>query len=583
MPKVSVIIPTCSRAKMLRRAIESVLAQTWQGNMEIIVVSDGSTDNTEKAVGAFGDPRIRFFKHEESRGASAARNTGLKESRGKYIAFLDDDDEWTRDKLEVQMPVIEDSPPEVGLVYAWMEYVRDDGKRVWLIDPELRGNVFVEMLDKQAIGGCPTIIIKREVIDKIGYFDETLPRGNDGDYWRRISKHYHVDYVPEILAIIHVGHGDRISVNNRKNLKDAIFSKQARLRKFSEEFKEHPNIHCRFLLMIAGAHLRLFLPHKAIRWTARAWKVASDNKRFIHEFTRSIFRGTPGPIQRIGGRCYHEFQWRQEIYIRRVREFLGRLSKSRSSSRTKTPPVVYMTGMPRTGSSLMKNYFGDFPGLEIMPFQRKGFFDTWEKSAQCDDILIDKSTHYIRNLNDILVGTAGRAAFCCIVRDPRDQLTSLFEFDGHPELPRTKRFWKKWVKQYSSFLRFAEQRHNARCFLIRYEDLVLFPVEAKTAFLEWIGLDVRAEPITPEYRVAHDNDIQDPKVSRNNKVVPRSIGCYRKTEGARLKNLIEGYKDFEEAGKLMHRLDYGTKGLFEIKEMETSNFYVFSYEPGADG
>jgi glycosyltransferase involved in cell wall biosynthesis len=239
IPKVSVIIPTRNRARMLRRAILSVLAQTWEGTFELIVVSDGSSDDSEEVVASFKDQRIRFIRHKTSRGPSAARNTGLRAARGQYIAFLDDDDEWTPNKLEVQMPVIENSGPRVGLVYAWMQYFQDR-KPIRVGTPKLRGDIFVEMLDNQAIAGCPTIIIKRKVIDTVGYFDGSLPRGNDGDYWRRISKHYHVDYVPEVLAKIHVGHADRISVNSRENLRHAMFALEKRLKDFAGDFAHHP-------------------------------------------------------------------------------------------------------------------------------------------------------------------------------------------------------------------------------------------------------------------------------------------------------------------------------------------------------
>jgi len=237
-PIVSVIIPTYNRSEMLIRSIESVLYQTYK-DFELIIVSDGSTDGTDKIVASYADPRIRFLKHEKSRGASAARNTGIRASIGTYIAFLDDDDEWTHNKLEVQVPIIEKSAPEVGLVYAWMEYF-ENGKSRRIHAPELRGNVFVEMLDKQAIGGCPTVIIKREIIKNVGYFDESLLRGNDGDYWRRISKQYQVDFVPEVLAKIFIGHENRISVNSHKNINDEIIAFEKRLQFFKDDFDKHP-------------------------------------------------------------------------------------------------------------------------------------------------------------------------------------------------------------------------------------------------------------------------------------------------------------------------------------------------------
>jgi len=175
IPLVSIIIPTRNRAELLRRAIGSVLEQTWKGCLEIIVISDGSEDQTEEIIKSIKCDYLRLLKHETARGASAARNTGLRSCKGKYIAFLDDDDEWTANKLDIQMPVIEKSVSQVGLVYAWMEYIQD-GQSVGLRTPKLRGNVFTEMLDKQAIGGCPTIIIKREVIDTVGYFDLEMTR-----------------------------------------------------------------------------------------------------------------------------------------------------------------------------------------------------------------------------------------------------------------------------------------------------------------------------------------------------------------------------------------------------------------------
>ena len=128
MAEVSVIIPTHNRAHMVRRAIESVLAQTWQ-DFEIVVISDGSKDSTDEVVASFVDNRIRLLKHERERGASAARNTGLQASSGGYIAFLDDDDEWLPDKLRVQLDAIRQSDSMTGLVYCWIEYVLE-GKMV---------------------------------------------------------------------------------------------------------------------------------------------------------------------------------------------------------------------------------------------------------------------------------------------------------------------------------------------------------------------------------------------------------------------------------------------------------------------
>lgn len=233
----SVIIPTHNRASMIGRAIDSVLSQTYS-NFELLIVSDCSTDNTEKIVKAYKDSRIQFLKHTESRGASAARNTGIRIAQGKYIAFLDDDDEWTPNKLELQLQVIASSPQEMGLVYTWMEYVRD-GTVIQTHKPTVRGYVFNEMLSQQVIGACSTVVIKREVIDVVGYFDEMLPRFNDNDYLLRISKHYRVDFIPQVLTIMHVGHGDRITGQGKRSQENGLFALEKCLMDFREDFDKH--------------------------------------------------------------------------------------------------------------------------------------------------------------------------------------------------------------------------------------------------------------------------------------------------------------------------------------------------------
>jgi len=238
-PLVSVILPTHNRSEMLKRAINSILSQTWK-DFELIIISDGSTDNTEDVVLSFQDSRIHLLQHEIARGASAARNAGLRVANGKFIAFLDDDDEWTQDKLEVQVPILEKTSNKVGLVYAWMEYIKNDivvNER----KPTITGNIFPEMLDKQAITNSSTLLIRREVLATVTGFDETLPRGNDGDFIRRISKYYEVDYVPKVLCKVHVGHEDRISVNSKNNLKNALLALEKRLELFHDDFTTHPN------------------------------------------------------------------------------------------------------------------------------------------------------------------------------------------------------------------------------------------------------------------------------------------------------------------------------------------------------
>ena len=111
MAAVSVIITTYNRAHLVGKAIKSVLNQTFQ-DFELIVVDDGSTDNTEEVINSFNDTRIRYIRHKINKGGNAARNTGLRNSKGEYIAFLDSDDEWLPEKLERQLEVFKKSQDE---------------------------------------------------------------------------------------------------------------------------------------------------------------------------------------------------------------------------------------------------------------------------------------------------------------------------------------------------------------------------------------------------------------------------------------------------------------------------------------
>ncbi len=116
MPKVSVVVLTHNRRRLLRRAISSILNQTFQ-DFEIVLVDDASTDNTPEVVRSFGDARIKYIRHEVNKGEAGSRNTGVTSSSGDYIAFLDDDDEWLPEKLEQQVRLLDSSPSQVGAVY----------------------------------------------------------------------------------------------------------------------------------------------------------------------------------------------------------------------------------------------------------------------------------------------------------------------------------------------------------------------------------------------------------------------------------------------------------------------------------
>lgn len=198
-PKVSVVIPTYNRAHLLPKAIQSVLNQTYQ-DLEIVLVDDGSTDNTEEVIKDFKDERIRYIRHNQNKGASAARNTGIRESRGKYIAFQDSDDEWFLDKLKQQIEAFADTSPEVGIVYSGFYRIEAD-KKIYLPNdhlPQKEGNIHNELLEGNFVG-TPTVLVKKECFENKKYFDENLPALEDWELWIELSKYYHFKYINKPL------------------------------------------------------------------------------------------------------------------------------------------------------------------------------------------------------------------------------------------------------------------------------------------------------------------------------------------------------------------------------------------------
>lgn len=185
VPTVSVIIPTYNRARMVGRAIRSVLNQTYQ-DFEIIVVDDGSTDDTEGVVRGFNDDRIRYMRHDENKGAAAARNTGIKAALGEYVAFQDSDDEWLPEKLEKQVRVLQNAPAEVGVVYSDVWRIRGNRRKYWR---------------SPVMGiGIQTAVIRRQCFDKVGVFDERFLRLIDADLLIGLSKYYCFHRIDEPLV-----------------------------------------------------------------------------------------------------------------------------------------------------------------------------------------------------------------------------------------------------------------------------------------------------------------------------------------------------------------------------------------------
>lgn len=193
---VSVVIPTHNRCTLLKRAIESVRNQTYS-DLEIIVVSDASTDGTDSLVEDLIriDERIEYIKMEKPEGGNAARNRGIHAAKGEYIAFLDDDDEWLPDKLKLQLNVISENKG-IGLVYTGVHVIYVNEKVEYNTKARESGDLSKRILLDNCIGTTSTVMCRKEVLLNVGLFDTSLRALQDYDLWIRCCQRYAVGIVP---------------------------------------------------------------------------------------------------------------------------------------------------------------------------------------------------------------------------------------------------------------------------------------------------------------------------------------------------------------------------------------------------
>ncbi len=205
-PLVSVVIPTYNRADLLPQALESVFSQTY-GRVEVLVVDDGSTDTTASVLDSYGQ-RLRWFRQANA-GPSAARNRGIAEAQGTYVAFLDSDDLWLPTKLEQQVAVFREHPG-TGMVGGGCRYIDAAGHP---LPGETRCPPVLPLEDFQIFtalpGSASNATIRKDVLDHVGGFDPTLLRAEDRDLWIRIAERYPVRGVPEPTVLIRVHGGPR--------------------------------------------------------------------------------------------------------------------------------------------------------------------------------------------------------------------------------------------------------------------------------------------------------------------------------------------------------------------------------------
>ena len=206
-PKVSIIVPTYNRADRLERALNSIVSQTCQ-DFELIVVDDGSTDKTYQLMKSF--PKAQYFYIKKNSGVSKARNVGLAFAKGELICFLDSDDLWKEKKIQIQSLWLENNK-DSQICYTDEIWVRN-GVRV---NPMNRHRKYSGDIFRHCLGLCivspSSVMIRSELFDEIGNFDESLPACEDYDLWLRIAVKYAFHFIEEPLIVKQGGHADQLS------------------------------------------------------------------------------------------------------------------------------------------------------------------------------------------------------------------------------------------------------------------------------------------------------------------------------------------------------------------------------------
>ena len=199
MPLISVIVPAFNAEASILETVATVRAQTFH-DLEILVIDDGSTDDTLSRLTGVRDERLRLLSFENG-GLSAARNRGIEHSSGEFLAFIDADDLWTPEKLQSQLEALR-RRPDAGIAYSWTAFVDDDGRFLFAKEPlQFEGDVYADLLRECFIASGSNVMIRRRCVDSIGPFDVNLRSAEDWEYWLRVAAHWPFVVVPRYQVL----------------------------------------------------------------------------------------------------------------------------------------------------------------------------------------------------------------------------------------------------------------------------------------------------------------------------------------------------------------------------------------------
>ncbi len=235
MNLISIIIPTYNRPIKLKRAITSIINQTYI-NFEILIINDSKIEeDVKEVIKSFNDKRIKYFCNSRTKGPSGARNTGILKSKGKFIAFLDDDDEWLPKKLELQIKLL-NSRSNHAVFCAFK--ILNNKKWTNIIQKNVKHNQKNYLLHKYEVCASSTILIKKSVLNKMGLFSENLSINEDLEFILRLLREHNITYISKILVKIY-GHCIRDATKTEKNKKVFFNMINNDLKKLTKTDKKH--------------------------------------------------------------------------------------------------------------------------------------------------------------------------------------------------------------------------------------------------------------------------------------------------------------------------------------------------------
>lgn len=282
-PLVSVITITRNRGKLIGRCIASVLNQTYK-NIEYIIIDGASDDNTDEVVSSFQDERLKYVKLETNWPIKETLDHGISLCQGKYITFLDSDDEYLPQKIEKQVDLIESLPEEYGLIYCWMTYYDNETHQVLSVHkPELKGDVRDEVIGEPIISGTPTLMFRRELLIKLDGWKSPDETGiiSDWELCARACQITKVDFIPESLVNVYENHGSvrqSDSAYYDKVCPRTIKFSQYFLSHFAENFNRRPDQIFYHYWIFFTNNFRMRRYGAAAKWLAKA---AAKNPRAL--------------------------------------------------------------------------------------------------------------------------------------------------------------------------------------------------------------------------------------------------------------------------------------------------------------